>query len=296
MSSYQFVNSLASCYQQGQSRSGGSPLDAASPATSDYYGQNAGVVPAYGAAAAGCYSPQQYAGQYMQQSPAAMMDYTQLHTAQQHQRIQHLQQLQQHHHQTLASPGAMSPILAANNNNNNNPSVTSLVGAAASCKYEVASPGAMVTANGIGSPQDLTTSGAQQPNRTPPLSSASAAAASVVKTQPRTPGPAGTPPSAGVGAQSTGPASQCSSSPASSEASSPGGANNSSSAGGKSGSGNPPQIYPWMKRVHLGQSKSYFRYFVGLVECLIWTYRIVKCGGCIAMGCDLDLSLKDLRL
>lgn len=269
MSSYQFVNSLASCYQQSQSgRPGGSPLDTGSPATSDYYGQNSGVVPSYGTA--GCYSPQQYAGQYMQQSPtAAMMDYTQLHTAQQHQRIQHLQQLQQHHHhQSLTSPGAMSPILGANNNNNNNsnannnnnPSVTSLVGAAGagSCKYEVASPGTMVTANGIGSPQDLTTSSTQQPNRTPPLTSAAAA---IVKTQPRTPGPAGTSPSAGVGSQSTGPASQSSSSPASSEASSPGGTNNSSSAGGKSGSGNPPQIYPWMKRVHLGQSKCFFELF-----------------------------------
>ncbi|XKL60464.1 hypothetical protein PGB90_007521 [Kerria lacca] len=231
MSSYQFVNSLASCYQQGQApRPGGSPLDTSSP-TSDYYGQNASVVPSYGTAT-GCYSPQQYPGQYMQQSPGGMMDYTQLHTAQQHQRI-HLQQL--HHHQSLASPGAMSPIL----NNNNNTTVTSL--GSGSCKYEVNSPN-VATTNGIGSPQDLTTTA--QPNRTPPLSTP------VVKAPPRTPGASGASPSAG---QTTGPTSQSSSSPASSESSSPGG-NNSSSAGGKSSSGNPPQIYPWMKRVHLGQS------------------------------------------
>lgn len=231
MSSYQFMNSLTSCYQQGQAtRPGGSPLDTSSP-TSEYYAQNAGVVPAYGTA--GCYSPaQQYANQYMQQSPGGMMDYTQLHTAQQHQRI-HLQQLHQHH-PSLASPGAMSPIL----NNNNNTTVTSL--GSGSCKYEVNSPN-VATTNGIGSPQDLTTSA--QPNRTPPLSTA------VVKAPPRTPA-AGASPSA---AQNTGPASQSSSSPASSESSSPGG--NNSSAGGKSSSGNPPQIYPWMKRVHLGQSE-----------------------------------------
>lgn len=245
MSSYQFVNSLASCYQQGQPpRPGGSPLDTGSP-TTDYYAPNAGVVPSYGTAT-GCYSPQQYPGQYMQQSPTGMMDYTQLHTAQQHQRLTgvHLQQLH-HHHQTLASPGAMSPIL----NNNNNTTVTNL--GSASCKYEVNSQNSVATTNGIGSPQDLTTSA--QPNRTPPLSTSQIKAA----TPSRTPG-AGASPSA---AQTSGPTSQSSSSPASSTSSSSPGGNNSSSVGGKSGSsGNPPQIYPWMKRVHLGQSKSAIYY------------------------------------
>lgn len=241
MSSYQFVNSLASCYQQGQPpRPGGSPLDTGSP-TSDYYAPNAGVVPSYGTTT-GCYSPQQYAGQYMQQSPSGMMDYTQLHTAQQHQRLTgvHLQQLH-HHHQSLASPGAMSPIL----NNNNNTTVTNL--GSASCKYEVNSQNSVATTNGIGSPQDLTTSA--QPNRTPPLSTTQIKPGTPV----RTPGGSGASPSA---AQTSGPTSQSSSSPASSTSSSSPGGNNSSSVGGKSGSsGNPPQIYPWMKRVHLGQSK-----------------------------------------
>lgn len=252
MSSYQFANSLAPCYQQGQPpRPGGSPLDTGSP-TSDYYAPNAGVVPSYGTTA-GCYSPQQYVSQYMQQSPSGMMDYTQLHTAQQHQRLTgvHLQQLH-HHHQSLASPGAMSPIL-----NNNNTTVTNLGSTTASCKYEVNSQtNVSGTTNGIGSPQDLTTSA--QPNRTPPLATGQIKAA----TPSRTPGASGASPSA---AQTSGPTSQSSSSPASSTSSSSPGGTNSVGGGGSgksSNSGNPPQIYPWMKRVHLGQSKFIFTSFL----------------------------------
>uniref|UniRef100_A0A1B6CHN1 Homeobox domain-containing protein n=1 Tax=Clastoptera arizonana TaxID=38151 RepID=A0A1B6CHN1_9HEMI len=229
MSSYQFVNSLASCYQQGQSRTGASPdvhphPQANSPG-SDYYN------PSY--AAGGCYSPQQYPGQYMHQG-ADMIDYTQLHSASQHQRlgVGHLQPL--HHH----SPGAVSPPIL----NNNNTTVTNLSNA--SCKYADST----TASNGISSPQDLSTSG--QPTRsTPPLKSSPGA------TSARTSAASTTSPSAsGAQNSATISASQSSSSPASSTSSSSSNTGNNNSSGKSGSSQNPPQIYPWMKRVHLGQS------------------------------------------
>ncbi|XP_073983357.1 uncharacterized protein [Rhodnius prolixus] len=242
MSSYQFVNSLASCYQQGAGggqRSGASPVEQhghpQSPASEYYSNVNY---------PGGCYSPQQYPGQYMQQSPSAMMDYTQLHTAaQQHQRLAtHLQPLAGHH--GVPSPGAVSPILK-----NNNTTVTNLSNST-SCKFadSAAASAAGGAANGLGSPQDLTTTSV--PGRTsPPL----------VKTSLHSPSnPSSRTPSSGVQ-----PASHTSSSPASSTSSTsstPGGGGGGGGSGGgstssaKTPAGNPPQIYPWMKRVHLGQS------------------------------------------
>ncbi|XP_014240605.1 homeotic protein Sex combs reduced-like [Cimex lectularius] len=227
MSSYQFVNSLASCYQQqGGQRSGASPVDHPQSPAGDYY-PNVNYP-------AGCYSPQQYPAQYMQQSPGGMMDYTQLHSAQ-HQRLaSHLQPLH-----GVPSPGAVSPIL-----NNNNPSVTNLSGST-SCKFADSTTSG---ANGISSPQDLTTSSAPGGRTSPPLG----------KTSLHSPSnPTSRTPTAPL------PTSQSSSSPASSTSSSSstpgapgagGGNGTSGSAGGKPTPGNPPQIYPWMKRVHLGQS------------------------------------------
>ncbi|CAH0776305.1 unnamed protein product [Bemisia tabaci] len=239
MSSYQFLNHLGYPQSggQGQGRSGASPVDPTegSP-SSDYYNPNAGVVGSY-AVGSGCYSPQaQYnaaAVQYMQQSPGGMMDYTQLHTASHPRLSQHLQPLN-----SLPSPEALpSPIL--NNNNNNSTPVTGL--GAQSCKYADSTTTAP-SANGVASPQDLSTSGPGQPRSPGPLQ---------VKTSRSSTSSAMSPPL--LGAQSSGPASQTSSSPASStSSSSTPGPNNSSTSGSKS-SGNPPQIYPWMKRVHLGQ-------------------------------------------
>lgn len=223
MSSYQFVNSLANCYQQNAaaaavSQRDNSPLDGApSPNSADYYNyQNQ------------CYSPsgvthQQY--QYLQ-SPnpnPGMMDYTQLHPTAQHQR--HLQQLgPQHptHHQLSPNP---SPNLINNNVNLN-------------CKFSE-NPSIPIGANGLSSPQDLTTSSTPPTGRTSPIMIKGSASN---RTTPTTVAP--------------GPVSQSSSSPASSESS--GGSTpgpNSNSTGNGKGSGNPPQIYPWMKRVHIGQSK-----------------------------------------
>ncbi|VVC33031.1 Hypothetical protein CINCED_3A008989 [Cinara cedri] len=271
-------------------QTGNSPGGAGGGASAaDYYGQAAqgggggGGGGVYNTGpAAGCYSPQQYAAsQYMQQqSSPSMIDYTQLHSVnhqqhqqhqQQHQRLQaaaaaaavagsHLQHLQQQHHGGgvgLPSPGgggAISPISSALNNN-----VVGMPSAAGGvqCKYEVTGAAA-ATPNGISSPQDLTTSAAPQPgSRSPPPA--------IMKSVRSSGGPV-----AGSSPAAQGPISQTSSSPASSISSTSshggggggggggngnGGGNGPAASGGKQGSGqNPPQIYPWMKRVHLGQS------------------------------------------
>lgn len=292
------------CYQQSQAQQQGravtspvDPLQTGSPGSvgggggggggaggggggggataADYYGQAQG---GYGAGpAAGCYSPQQYASQYMQQSSPSMIDYTQLHSVnqqhqqhhQQHQRLQaaaaaaaagaHLQHLQHHGGGGLVggaglpSPGggagAISPISAALSNNNNGGMPSA---AGVQCKYEVT---ATATPNGISSPQDLTTS-APPGARSPPPVMKSVRGSSAVAV-------------AGASPAAQGPVSQTSSSPASSISSTssngggPGGNGPSSGGGGggKGGSGqNPPQIYPWMKRVHLGQSEYILHY------------------------------------
>nr|AYO51670.1 sex combs reduced [Rhagovelia antilleana] len=184
MSSYQFVNSLASCY--GGQGGGRSPVEPQSP---EYYG----AAPGYG-----CYSPQGYAG-YVQQPP--VVEYAQLGS-----------------HQSLAQAGPRIGQLAPVQHQQ------------PSCKFE-----------GLGSPQDLST----QPARS------------------------GSPAAPGLASPRAGPApSQASSSPAStaSTSSQPAAStpapqqnqqsnnNNTTSANSKSSQQNPPQIYPWMKRVHLGQS------------------------------------------
>lgn len=193
MSSYQFVNSLSSCYG-GQQAAGGGGRSAGEPALpapgADYYSPTA---PYPG----GCYSPGQ--GTHYQQYPGAqsLADYTQLQPR-----------------ATALSPALLPPA----------PPVPP------ACKYAESSSSA-----GVASPQDLSTAG---PGRTSPLV--------VTKPPPATPlaSPADKPCTVSSPASST-----------SSTSSQDAGAN-SSTKGTKSGSGgNPPQIYPWMKRVHLGQSK-----------------------------------------
>lgn len=242
MSSYQFVNSLVNCYQQNAaaaavSRNENSPnLDgggAPSPNSADYYSN-------YGNQ---CYSPsggsvghQQY--QYLQSpnNTAGMMDYTQLHPSQ-HQRLG-VQQLNQHHQHPNQLPqhGSLSPTSSPNLINNN---------VNLNCKFSEndsphrpTMPG--IGPNGLSSPQDLTTSSTTPTGRSSPIMIKGSASNRTTPTATVPPGPV----------------SQCSSSPASSECSgtSTPGPNSSNSGNGK-GSGNPPHIYPWMKRVHIGTSK-----------------------------------------
>lgn len=240
MSSYQFVNSLAQCYGQ-QARSAGTDQSAhqASTPGADYYNPNAAAASSYPPA---CYSPPQVAPQYPQHpyaTPApghglqpTMGDYTQL----QPQRMGNSASSHMHH----ASPGAASPGML-------NPS--------ASCKYADST-----SSTGVASPQDLSTSGA--PTRsTPPLSTTqpnSNSSVTITKTSGLTsPLSVSTSP---AGKQTTTPstASQNLSSPASSTSSTSSTEKSASNNNNSSKSGqtpNPPQIYPWMKRVHLGQSK-----------------------------------------
>ncbi|XP_049821443.1 homeotic protein Sex combs reduced isoform X2 [Aethina tumida] len=235
MSSYQFVNSLAQCYGQ-QGRPGpDQPHQAASPG-GDYYNPNAATAASYPPA---CYSPPQVGPQYPTHpyaTPApghglqpTMGDYTQLQP-------QRLAGSNAHMHH--ASPGGQSPGML-------NPT--------ASCKYADST-----SSTGVASPQDLSTSG--PPTRsTPPLSnpqgnsggSATITSKSSGLTSPLS---VSTSPS---GKQATGSstASQNLSSPASSTSSTSSNEKSGNNNNSKSGSSqNPPQIYPWMKRVHLGQS------------------------------------------
>ncbi|PNF43532.1 hypothetical protein B7P43_G03917 [Cryptotermes secundus] len=228
MSSYQFVNSLASCYaNQGQAqRAGASPVSAQHPASgqgqaADYYNPNAGATASYPPS---CYSPQQVSGHHAQHYPqhsyaassvsasqhmqngggaASMVDYTQLHSSHPQRlgggaTVTHLQQHPHHHSANNASPGAVTPPLGV-----------------------VTTPGgALLNNNSVAS-----NSSCQQ------QTTGSTTASSAV--------------------------SQSSSSPASSTSStsSTTGSTNNTKQGGGSTTSNPPQIYPWMKRVHLGQSK-----------------------------------------
>lgn len=221
MSSYQFVNSLASCYaaQTPQGRGGGPDQQAQQQAqqqlaqqqqqhasAADYYNPNAaGAV--YPPA---CYSPPQVAAAchypphpYATPAPASqgplppteMVDYTQL--------------------QPPEPPHA-------------------------SCKYaDSASP-----ATAVASPQDLTTA-----RGSPPQPQQNKQPASTVPSPPgKSTHPTTAPPNMASPASST------------SSASSGDAAPGSASKSGKNGA-NPPQIYPWMKRVHLGQSE-YSIYFL----------------------------------
>ncbi|XP_022907628.1 homeotic protein Sex combs reduced isoform X1 [Onthophagus taurus] len=230
MSSYQFVNSLAQCYGQ-QARSG----DQASSPGADYYNPNAASAAGYPPA---CYSPPQVGPQYPQHpyaTPApghglqpTMGDYTQL----QPQRLGN-----PHLHHT--SPGAQSPGML-------NPS--------ASCKYADST-----SSTGVASPQDLSTTG--PPTRsTPPLatqtSNNSGSSVTITSKSTGLTSPLSVNTSPSVKPSSSATVSQNLSSPASSTSSTSsneksGGNNNNSKSGGNP---NPPQIYPWMKRVHLGQS------------------------------------------
>ncbi|XP_018322089.1 homeotic protein Sex combs reduced [Agrilus planipennis] len=239
MSSYQFVNSLAQCYGQ-QARSATATSDQGAHQNSspgaDYYNPNAATAANYPPA---CYSPPQVGPQYGQHpyaTPAPghglqppMGDYTQL----QPQRIGGNPHL--HHPNAGAqSPGVMNP--------------------STSCKYAETKP---VT---VASPQDLSTT-ATPSRSTPPLSgNQNSSSGSSVTITPKSssitsPLSVSTSPQ-GKQTTSSSVASQNLSSPASSTSSTSSnekpGNNNSSSK--SSSSQNPPQIYPWMKRVHLGQS------------------------------------------
>ncbi|XP_008560610.1 homeotic protein Sex combs reduced [Microplitis demolitor] len=269
MSSYQFVNSLAACYggqqpQQQQPRpSPNSPseaLQAASPAGNDYYNPNAATT----GYPTPCYSPQQHYPQHPYATPASglqhpaptgMIDYTQLQpqprlnaTASQH--TMHAQQSQhhsQHHSQSQILSDPTAPLLQG---------VTpSSAPSTSSCKYADST-----SSTSVASPQDLTTSTSR--NSPTPLAGTSKSSTTITSpsgssVRPSVAASASSPPSGSSRAVAEGSTSlttaSSASSPASSTSSTSSTGNNSSNKANSSNS-NPPQIYPWMKRVHIGQS------------------------------------------
>lgn len=190
MSSYQFVNSLTSCYGQRNQES----------SSQDYYTPQ---VQTYGGCYSGPGSPvQQQYGPYPQQPPIP-----------QHNGDHHFNSCSQT--ARLPNPSPRTPT----------PSVTPVP----SCKYAEASP------------QDLSTSAGGAPPASPTESRTSP-----VPPPPRQHSPAHSVGSGQPGGQQASP-QQDSSSPQASQ----------QGQGQKSGAypNNPPQIYPWMRKVHVGQSK-----------------------------------------
>lgn len=250
MSSYQFVNSLASCYGNQAPGRTGTPVDQAGhpglPSSgADYYNPNA----AASAYPNTCYSPPQVSHHYPQHpyatpasgahmQPQTMIDYTQLHP-------QRLGSTASHMHPN-PSPGALSPNLM---------STPPTQATAASCKFADST-----STTGVASPQDLSTSSG--PGRTSPGFGNVGQNASGTSTKLGLTTPIASPVEhkANINQNISSPASSTSSNDSNdANNSSSNNTKNSKSAGGSGA--NPPQIYPWMKRVHLGQSKLLFSCF-----------------------------------
>ncbi|KAK9879141.1 hypothetical protein WA026_003990 [Henosepilachna vigintioctopunctata] len=239
MSSYQFVNSLAQCYGQQARQGAEQAAHQSSTPGSDYYNPNATAATSYPPA---CYSPPQVAPQYPQHPYAApapghglqptMGDYTQL----QPQRLGGNPASTHMHHSNAGTP---SPAVL-------NPS--------ASCKYAD-----NTSSSSVASPQDLSTSsGPPNSRNSPPLNSAQATSNNNSTITSKTAGltsplSVSTSPSGKAAVVST--VSQNLSSPASSTSSTSSNEKPNTNNNNSKSPTNPPQIYPWMKRVHLGQSK-----------------------------------------
>lgn len=253
MSSYQFVNSLASCYGNQAPGRTGTPVDQTGhpglpTPGADYYNPTA--------AATGypntCYSPPQVGHHYPQHpyatpasgthmQPQTMIDYTQLHPQRIPGAASHL------HQHSNPSPGALSPNLL---------SAAASQATNASCKFADTT-----STTGVASPQDLSTSSG--PGRTSPGFSVTgqntSAQTGSSKLGLTTPIASPVEHKANVSQNISSPASSTSSNESNE-------ANNSNSTNSKNSKSanaqaNPPQIYPWMKRVHLGQSKYLYLLF-----------------------------------
>jgi hypothetical protein len=225
MSSYQFVNSLAACYNPTGGRG--------DPSATDYYGGGGGGQGGQGQPYPNCYSPQiatapsggnggNAVGNYYGGSPTPNHVVTNLSSE-------------------FRGQGVVSPAVG--------------VASLGSCKYAGTpttnnnNPGTqnqnsvLLEGPELGSPQDLTTG-----------SGASSAGSSVCST-PRSP-----------------PLVQGSKGGNQSNNSSSNNSNSSPNTG--TTKGNPPHIYPWMKRVHLGQSKICYLYLL-YYKCLSLPLRTI---------------------
>lgn len=221
MSSYQFVNSLTSCY--GQPRAGPEAAAQAGANPADYYTPqvyNNCYASAANTAVTGSAQPTSPAySAYLQNG-----DHSSHHSSHHHSSHPHVSS----HHRELhpyssnsCSQSAQAVVQSRLSHHSSAPILPSRTPTSpSSCKYAVDS---------ASSPQDLSTSsgGAGQspePRATPPQRS------SAGQTQPNS----------GNTAQQTNTS----------------GANGGQAKNGNYGSSNPPHIYPWMRKVHVGQSKS----------------------------------------
>ena len=227
MSSYQFVNSLAACYNAGSRGN-------SDPTATDYYsgtGPTGGGVNSY----PNCYSPQ------IGTAPATATQANYYGGSPTH----HVANLSNGatgagDYRNLNGVGGGQTVLPLGNpatgglpTNPVNPS---------SCKYASTAASIDTPVTNCGSPQDLTTN-----------SNGSSTASSVCST-PRSPSGHGG--GGGGGGRGQSGQNNSQSNASSTNSTSPNSTNGSQSQSGNTkGSSNPPQIYPWMKRVHLGQSK-----------------------------------------
>lgn len=214
MSSYQFVNSLTSCYGQGRQ----------DPTAQDYYTP---PVQAYGNCYNGPASPVQQYGHYA--SP---------------QTVPHLPQNGGEHHYNSCSQQRLTHPNPSHSPRTPTPSVTPVP----SCKY--AEPLAAAA-----SPQDLSTTssnsqppGSPDPGQSPPRHVPQSKPQQQQQQQQQHLSSQLSPASTSSSPQPSPP--QQSSSPQLNN----GQTQQQNQQKGNSYAGNPPQIYPWMRKVHVGQS------------------------------------------
>ncbi|XP_059489587.1 homeotic protein Sex combs reduced-like isoform X3 [Neocloeon triangulifer] len=217
MSSYQFVNSLANCYGGGQQQR-------AAAATSSAAGPQDQTALAAVAAVHAAANQDYYGGGY----PGAANCYS--------------PQVSPHY-------GPYAP--AAASTPQTHPSLTQ-GGTAAEYNPQLAAAAAHQRLTAATSLQSNTSPGAPTPPSATPVSSCKYADSTASSPQDLSTS-SGTTPNPQTSRSPTDPSTAASAAPGQQSSASSTASNNNSGSGGKS-SGNPPHIYPWMKRVHLGQS------------------------------------------
>lgn len=261
MSSYQFVNSLASCYPQSQmnqhppshsstTNNNNNTSSSNQPSGNDYFPTSAYTPNLYPGTPQAHYASQAYGlggvvgsggvpggggsvtgGSVVGQNPADMVDYTQL----QPQRLL-LNQAQNPSSQTSLNTSSCKYASETASSNNNT---------------SISSPQDLTTARDISpklSPNSVVETVARSINKT---SSSTVSSSSTTNNHPTTVLNSNNH-TTNIPLHSPGGETDTDS-----ESGGEGGGNSGS---GKKGSG-PPQIYPWMKRVHLGQSEYFFSSF-----------------------------------
>lgn len=235
MSSYQFVNSLASCYPQSSlnqtantNNNNNNVANANPNAPADYFPPSAYTPNLYPGASQNHYAGgQAYGGLGSQPGQNDMVDYTQL----QPQKFLLNQQQQNAQHQQPQQPSSAAPVNSQ------------------SCKFANDSISSAGTGNStsLSSPQDLSTARDISPKLSP-----NSVVENVTRNLSKVASGVNSSNNSANHNSNTGPlrSPEPDDSDASSESGGEGGGGSQSNSGKKG----PPHIYPWMKRVHIGQS------------------------------------------